>query len=79
MFAVWNGDRRIKSKFGQKADIFLNQTSIIPFAAILSGRQRLPSNYPLEFFNVPYITIMVMVFGSYFAHKTMIESSESFK
>eukprot|EP01037_Dinobryon_pediforme_P037924 gene37924-45652_t len=49
LFAVWNGDRRLQDKFGEKAAIIRERTSVIPFAAILSGRQKLPDNYIEEF------------------------------
>jgi zeta-carotene isomerase len=79
MFAVWNGDRRLKAKFGKKAEVFIDQTSVIPFAAIISGKQKLPKNYLSEFIRVPYVTIVTAVFGSYFSHKAMIEGSSSLK
>ena len=42
LFAVWNGDRRLQEKFGDRANIIRDRTSVIPFAAILSGKQQLP-------------------------------------
>ena len=38
-FAVWNGDRRLRDKWGEKADTIQERTSILPFAAIASGKQ----------------------------------------
>jgi uncharacterized membrane protein len=37
LFAVWNGDRRLKEKWGEKADSIRDRTSVVPFAAIISG------------------------------------------
>jgi len=71
LFAVWNGDRRLKDKFGERAEEVFDRTSTIPFAAILSGKQELPADYYKEFLRVPYITVLVGTLGAYFAHPFM--------
>lgn len=71
LFAVWNGDRRLRDKFGDKADIIIDRTSVIPFAAILSGKQKLPENYLQELFRPPYAIILGGVVGAYYAHPFM--------
>ena len=71
LFAVWNGDRRLQDKFGEKAAIIRERTSVIPFAAILSGRQKLPDNYIEEFLRPPYFAIVLGSVGAYFAHPYM--------
>ena len=71
-FAVWNGDRRLKDKFGDKFDIIKERTSIVPFAAILSGKQVLPENYFFEeLVKVPYITVIIGTLAAYYAHPFM--------
>eukprot|EP01038_Epipyxis_sp_PR26KG_P013168 gene13168-17643_t len=70
-FAVWNGDRRLKDKFGDKFDSIKEKTSAIPFAAIISGKQELPSDYYTEFLRLPYLTIIVGSVGAYYAHPFM--------
>ena len=41
LFAVWNGDRRQANRFGPAFDELRASTSVIPFAAVLDGRQQL--------------------------------------
>lgn len=47
------------------------RTSIVPFAAILEGRQKLPPDYYKEFIRAPYFLIAVGTLGAYFAHPFM--------
>ena len=72
VFAVWNGDRRLKDKWGDKADLIKERTSVIPFAAIVTGKQILPKNYlQEELFRLPYIVIVLATTGAYLAHPYM--------
>ena len=41
LFAIWHGDRRLKARFGEAFDELKASTSIVPFAAVLDGRQQL--------------------------------------
>jgi uncharacterized membrane protein len=70
-FAVWNGDRRLRDKYGDKADLIRERTSIIPFAAIITGKQPLPDDYYKEFLRLPYLVITVGCLGAYYAHPFM--------
>jgi zeta-carotene isomerase len=71
LFAVWNGDRRLRDKWGEKADAVFSRTSVIPFAAILSDAQQLPVDYYKEFLRLPYLTIVIGTLGAYIAHPYM--------
>lgn len=53
LFGVWNGDRRLAKQHGEAFDAVQSRTSIIPFAAILDGRQTLPKDYYKEFLRLP--------------------------
>nr|ABR17558.1 unknown [Picea sitchensis] len=75
IFGVWNGDRRMAARYGKSFEAVKNRTSILPFAAILDGRQKLPNDYYKEFVRVPYITILVLTLGAYLAHPLMQEAS----
>ncbi|KAH7301954.1 hypothetical protein KP509_23G049900 [Ceratopteris richardii] len=68
LYGVWNGDRRLAIRYGKAFEVVKNRTSIVPFAAILDGRQKLPEDYYKEFFRVPYFTILALTLGAYFAH-----------
>ncbi|MEC7247766.1 MAG: NnrU family protein [Cyanobacteriota bacterium] len=39
LFAVWHGDRRLKQRFGDAFDKLRDETSVVPFAAVIEGRQ----------------------------------------
>ncbi|CAK9173451.1 unnamed protein product [Ilex paraguariensis] len=71
LFGVWNGDRRLAIRYGEAFEVMKNRTSVIPFAAILDGRQKLPKYYWKEFVRLPYLTITALTLGAYFAHPLM--------
>ncbi|KAJ8479207.1 hypothetical protein OPV22_022934 [Ensete ventricosum] len=75
IFGVWNGDRRLALRYGQDFEALKSRTSVIPFAAILDGRQKLPKDYYKEFVRLPYLTITALTLGAYFAHPLMQASS----
>ena len=41
LFAVWHGDRRLKQRFGDAFDKLRDETSVVPFAAVIEGRQQI--------------------------------------
>ena len=41
LFAVWHGDRRLKERFGEAFDELKATTSVLPFKAVIDGRQQL--------------------------------------
>jgi zeta-carotene isomerase len=51
------------------------ETSIVPFQAILEGRQQLPPDYYKEFLRVPYFVIAAFTLGAYLAHPLMQRAS----
>lgn len=75
LFGVWNGDRRLAKRYGEAFEVVKRRTSIVPFAAILDGRQNLPKDYYKEFFRLPYFTITALTLGAYFAHPLMQAAS----
>ncbi|ERN10047.1 hypothetical protein AMTRI_Chr06g172590 [Amborella trichopoda] len=75
LFGVWNGDRRLALRHGEAFEAVKKRTSIIPFAAILDGRQKLPKDYFKEFIRLPYLTICALTIGIYLAHPLMREAS----
>ncbi|GAV58962.1 NnrU domain-containing protein [Cephalotus follicularis] len=75
LFGVWNGDRRLAMRYGDTFEVVKKRTSIIPFVAILDGRQKLPKDYYKEFYRLPYFSITVLTLGAYFAHPLMQAAS----
>lgn len=75
LFGVWNGDRRLAARYGEAFDSVKRRTSIIPFAAILDGRQKLPKDYHKEFLRLPYLSITLLTLAAYLAHPLMQQAS----
>ncbi|KAF5768478.1 putative zeta-carotene isomerase [Helianthus annuus] len=75
LFGAWNGDRRLKIRYGEAFDIVKSRTSVVPFAAILDGRQKLPKDYYKEFIRLPYLAITGLTVGAYLAHPLMQAAS----
>ena len=71
LFACWNGDRRLRDEHGAAFDAVAERTSVVPFAAILDGRQTLPPDYWKELVRAPYALIAVGTLGAYAAHPYM--------
>ncbi|EPS70142.1 hypothetical protein M569_04619, partial [Genlisea aurea] len=76
-FGVWNGDRRLSYRHGEAFEAVKRRTSILPFAAIIDGRQKLPEDYYKEFLRLPYLTVTVLTLGIYFAHPLMRAASSN--
>jgi len=75
LFGVWNGDRKLAERYGEDFEIVKGRTSVVPFAAILDGRQKLPKDFYKEFIRLPYFTITALTLGAYFAHPLMRAAS----
>ncbi|MEA5509081.1 NnrU family protein [Crocosphaera sp. UHCC 0190] len=70
LFAVWHGDYRLKKRYG---DAFLKvkeRTSIIPFLAILQGRQTLDWQ---EFIRPSYLGIMGFIALLWWGHPWLMQ------
>ena len=61
----------VSSFFAQAFDEVKGRTSIVPFQAILEGRQQLPQDYYREWLRLPYLTILFVTLGAYWAHPLM--------
>jgi zeta-carotene isomerase len=70
-FSVYHGDRRLKQRHGEAFEYIKSKTSVVPFAAILDGRQELPPDYYKEFLRGPYMLVVGGTIAAYFAHPYM--------
>lgn len=70
-YSVWHGDRRLATRHGETFDYVRSKTSVVPFAAILDGRQELPPDYYKEFLRLPYALVVGGTTIAYFAHPYM--------
>jgi len=68
LFGCWHGDRRLFAKYGEAFEEVAARTSVMPFAAILDGRQKLPDDYYKEFVRVPYAAVVAFTLGTYAFH-----------
>jgi len=73
LFAVWHGDRRWTARFG---DAFLEvkaRTSVVPFKAILQGKQSLQWQ---EFLRPAYVGVALFVGGFWWLHPALITRAQ---
>ena len=75
LFAVWNGDRRLAKRFGSAFEELRASTSILPFRAILAGRQQLALS---EFLRPAQLGIAIAVGVFWWAHRFIGLGSTSF-
>mmetsp|Transcript_8809 Transcript_8809/g.20591 ORF Transcript_8809/g.20591 Transcript_8809/m.20591 type:complete len:229 (+) Transcript_8809:2-688(+) len=68
ILGAWHGDRRLKTRYGEAFEEVKARTSVMPFAALLDGRQQPPEGWLKEFARAPYIAITVGTVAAYFAH-----------
>ncbi len=74
LFAVWHGDRRLSNRYGEAFAIVKERTSVIPFLAILQGRQKLVLH---EFLRPAYLGVAAFVLLFWWAHPLLIRATGS--
>ena len=72
LYSVWHGDRRLQIKHGEASVTLKSRTSVVPFQAIIEGRQQLPDDFYTEFLRGPYVLVVIGTIGAYFAHPWMM-------
>jgi uncharacterized membrane protein len=70
LFAVWHGDRRLLQRYGDDFERVKARTSIVPFQAILDGRQSLQLS---EFLRPAYLGVVGFVVIFWLGHPWLIE------
>ncbi|MEC4985970.1 MAG: NnrU family protein [Oscillatoria sp. PMC 1068.18] len=65
LFAVWHGDRRLEARYGEAFLAAKARTSVIPFQAIIDGRQTLKWQ---EFLRPAYLGVTAFVFLLWWGH-----------
>ncbi len=66
LFAIWHGDKRLEFKFGEDFYKFRDSTSVIPFLAIIEGRQVFKFK---EYFKLSQIGILIAIIVIWTSHK----------
>jgi uncharacterized membrane protein len=70
LFAVWHGDQRLEKRYGEAFLKVKERTSIIPFVAILDGRQTLSLG---EFLKPAYVGVTAFIFLLWYGHPWLME------
>ena len=73
LFAVWHGDRRLRARFGEAFEELKASTSVVPFAAVLDGRQQL---HWQEFVRPSQLGIAIAVGVFWWAHHYISSASQ---
>ena len=66
LFAIWHGDKRLEYKFGDEFKRFKRNTSIIPFLAIIDGRQKFQFK---EYLKLSQLGILIAIIVIWTSHK----------
>ncbi|MGK7891191.1 MAG: NnrU family protein [Leptolyngbyaceae cyanobacterium] len=69
LFAVWHGDRRLYSRYGDTFTAAKARTSVIPFVAVLDGRQPLKLD---EFLRPAYLGVAGFIALLWWAHPALL-------
>ena len=72
LFAVWHGDRRLLARYGEAFEAVKARTSIIPFLAVIQGRQTLKWQ---EFLRPAYLGVTAFVFLFWWAHPLLLQAT----
>jgi zeta-carotene isomerase len=75
LFGVWHGDKRLAERYGESFRQLKQRTSVIPFAAIIDGRQKLPADYYKEFLRLPYFVVAGFTVGAYLSQPLLQSAS----
>ncbi len=69
LFAVWHGDRRLHSRYGEAFEKVKQRTSVIPFVAIFDGRQSIKGK---EFLRPAYFGVACFVVLFWWSHPFLL-------
>ena len=75
LFAVWHGDRRLQKKFGEQFMEIKKNTSVIPFVAVIDGRQKLKLK---EFLRPSQLGICIAIAFFWWSHRFISIGAEVF-
>jgi len=72
LFAVWHGDRRLYSRYGQAFVALKQRTSVIPFLAIWQGKQQFVFS---EFLRPAYLGVIAVIIIFRYLHPIVLTAS----
>ncbi len=71
LFGVWNGDRRLRDRFGEVWLEYSKRTSILPFVAIADGRQQFKLG---EVVTPAYLGVTAFIIAAYMSHPLILRT-----
>ncbi|MBW4576825.1 MAG: hypothetical protein KME08_16240 [Aphanothece sp. CMT-3BRIN-NPC111] len=74
LFAVWHGDKRLLARYGEAFEAARSRTSVLPFLAILQGRQTL--NWQ-ELIRPAYLGVAGFIWLLWWAHPFLLRATAS--
>jgi len=72
LFAVWHGDRRLEDRYGEAFLKVKERTSVIPFLAIIDGRQSLKWQ---EFLRPAYLGVTGFILLLWWGHPWLMQAT----
>jgi uncharacterized membrane protein len=75
LFAVWHGDRRLRQRYGAAFEELRSSTSVVPFLAVIDGRQQLVLN---EFLRPAQLGIVITIGVFWWAHRFIGTAATAF-
>jgi len=72
LFAVWHGDRRLENRYGEAFLKVKERTSVVPFLAIIDGRQSLKWQ---EFLRPAYLGVTGFILLLWWAHPWLMQAT----
>ena len=75
LFAVWHGDRRLRARFGEAFEQLKARTSVLPFVAVIDGRQTLELT---EFLRPSQLGIALAIGLLWWSHRTIGLAASAF-
>ena len=70
LFAVWHGDRRLANRYGEAFEKVKARTSVIPFKAIIDGRQTIKWQ---EYIRPAYLGVAIFVMIVWWGHPWLMQ------
>ncbi|MDB9427574.1 NnrU family protein [Microcystis aeruginosa CS-555/01A07] len=72
LFAVWHGDRRLEDRYGEAFLKIKERTSVVPFLAIIDGRQSLKWQ---EFLRPAYLGVTGFILLLWWGHTWLMQAT----
>ncbi|MBU7581421.1 MAG: hypothetical protein KAF91_00650 [Nostoc sp. TH1S01] len=76
LFGVWHGDRRLSQRYGEAFELVKQRTSIIPFKAIIDGRQSILWQ---EFLRPAYLGVAIFVALLWWSHPLLTVATSNIR